>query len=73
MGAFAMTEPEAGSDVAAMTTVATRDGDHYVLNGGVGNLRNIVGGEFRYLSCQLEVSVLQKGPYRTCIRHLSFR
>ncbi|MDG2523484.1 acyl-CoA dehydrogenase family protein [Caulobacter segnis] len=31
---FALTEPEAGSDSAAVQTRATRDGDHYVLNGG---------------------------------------
>jgi len=30
---FALTEPEAGSDSAAVQTRATRDGDHYVLNG----------------------------------------
>jgi alkylation response protein AidB-like acyl-CoA dehydrogenase len=33
-GAFALTEPGAGSDPAAMTTVAVRDGDEWVLNGG---------------------------------------
>jgi acyl-CoA dehydrogenase len=33
MSAFAMTEPEAGSDVAAMTTRAVRDGADYVLDG----------------------------------------
>ena len=33
MAAFAMTESEAGSDIAAMATTATRDGSHYVLNG----------------------------------------
>lgn len=33
MSAFALTEPEAGSDVAAMRTRATRDGPDYVLDG----------------------------------------
>jgi acyl-CoA dehydrogenase len=33
MTAFAMTEREAGTDVAALATTARRDGDHYVLNG----------------------------------------
>jgi glutaryl-CoA dehydrogenase (non-decarboxylating) len=33
IGCFAITEPDAGSDVAAMRTRATRDGDGYLLNG----------------------------------------
>ncbi|WP_246765453.1 acyl-CoA dehydrogenase family protein [Aminobacter sp. SR38] len=33
ISAFALTEPEAGSDVAAMSTSARRDGDTYVLDG----------------------------------------
>ena len=33
MGAFALSEPESGSDAGAMKTTANRDGDHYVLNG----------------------------------------
>ena len=33
IGAFALTEPEAGSDAAAIRTTAVRDGDYYILNG----------------------------------------
>ncbi len=33
IGAFALTEPDAGSDAMALRTTATRDGDHYILNG----------------------------------------
>jgi alkylation response protein AidB-like acyl-CoA dehydrogenase len=33
LGAFALTEPEAGSDAGAIRTTAVRQGDHYVLNG----------------------------------------
>src|SRR5215204_285475 len=32
-GAFSMSEPGCGSDVAAIRSKATRDGDNYVLNG----------------------------------------
>lgn len=33
LAAFGLTEPGAGSDAASIRTSATRDGDHYVLNG----------------------------------------
>ncbi|MFP3563949.1 acyl-CoA dehydrogenase family protein [Paraburkholderia sp. SIMBA_030] len=33
LGAFCLTEPQAGSDASALRTTATRDGDAYVLNG----------------------------------------
>ncbi len=33
LGCFCLTEPQAGSDAAAITLRATRDGDGYVLNG----------------------------------------
>ncbi|NIM45479.1 MAG: acyl-CoA dehydrogenase [Nitrososphaeria archaeon] len=33
LGAFALTEPEAGSDAAAISTTAEREGEEFVLNG----------------------------------------
>ncbi|MFR0675790.1 acyl-CoA dehydrogenase [Enterobacterales bacterium AW_CKDN230030176-1A_HGKHYDSX7] len=33
IGAFALTEPHAGSDASSLKTRARREGDHYVLNG----------------------------------------
>lgn len=43
LGAFGLTEPNAGTDAAAGSTIAVRDGDCYVLNGS--KVFNTNGGE----------------------------
>lgn len=43
LGAFALTEPSAGSDVASLKTHAVKKGDHYVINGSKAFITN--GGE----------------------------
>lgn len=40
LGAFALSEPEAGSDASNQRTVAVRDGDYYILNGAKNWITN---------------------------------
>ena len=40
VGAIAMTEPAAGSDLGGIKTTAVRDGDHYVVNGSKTMITN---------------------------------
>ncbi|MGW9111744.1 acyl-CoA dehydrogenase family protein [Microbacterium sp. NPDC055683] len=47
LGAFALTEPDHGSDSVALETSASREGDHYVLEGskrwiGLGHVADVV-------------------------------
>lgn len=41
IGAFALTEPEAGSDVASLQTTARRDGDGWILDGDKTLISNV--------------------------------
>lgn len=57
--AFALTEPEAGSDAAAIKTTAKKDGDHYILNGTKHFITN--GGDAHIYSV-IAVTDKNKGP-----------
>ncbi|MFH1155474.1 MAG: acyl-CoA dehydrogenase family protein [Pseudomonadota bacterium] len=46
VAAIAVTEPDAGSDVAALKTTARRSGDHYVLNGSKTYITNGLQADF---------------------------
>jgi butyryl-CoA dehydrogenase len=57
--AFALTEPQAGSDAGGIRTTAIRDGDHYVLNGTKQWITN--GGEAEIYSV-IALTNPEKGP-----------
>ena len=59
LAAFALTEPQAGSDAGAVRTTAIRDGDHYVMNGTKQWITN--GGEAEIYSV-IALSNPAKGP-----------
>ncbi len=48
---FAITEPDAGSDTAAVTTTAVREGDEYVINGSKVMIGNGTVGTFMLVFC----------------------
>ncbi len=58
---FALTEPGAGSDVAGMSCVARRDGDHYVVNGSKCFITNGEYADQYSLFCTLDRSKKNKG------------
>ena len=52
--AVGVTEPGAGSDVAAIRTRAVRDGDHYVLNGAKMFITNGVHGDLYFIAARTD-------------------
>jgi len=61
MAAFAMTEPEAGSDIASMKTTARRDGDSYVLNGAKSFISNAGIADFYTVFASTDPAAKGKG------------
>ena len=70
IAAVAMTEPDAGSDLASMRTTARREGGHWVLNGAKLYITNGVHGDIYFVAAktgepgrnhQVSMFVVEKG------------
>ncbi len=61
VAAFAMTEPEAGSDVGAIRTLAVRDGDTYVVNGIKTFISNAGIADFYLLFASTDLEAGKRG------------
>jgi acyl-CoA dehydrogenase len=60
VGAIAMTEPDTGSDLQAIRTIARRDGQHYVINGAKTFITN--GSLAGLLAVVLKTDPTQRAP-----------
>lgn len=61
IGAIAMTEPEAGSDLKAIRTTARRDGDSYVINGQKTFITNGINSEIVIVVAKTSAELGAKG------------
>lgn len=61
IAAFALTEPEAGSDVASMRTTARRDGETYVLDGEKTLISNVGIADHYIVFANADPSLGKKG------------
>jgi alkylation response protein AidB-like acyl-CoA dehydrogenase len=59
--AVAMTEPTAGSDLAAIRTTAVRDGDLYVINGAKTMISNALNCDLIILACKTAAAESHRG------------
>ena len=57
IGSFGLTEPNAGSDAAGQQTIATRDGDDYILNGSKCFNTNGPMADYTVVYCLTDPSV----------------
>lgn len=53
---LALTEPDAGSDLASIATTAARDGDHYVLNGRKIFITNGTFADYAFVAAYIDKS-----------------
>ncbi|RAJ10382.1 acyl-CoA dehydrogenase [Arenibacter echinorum] len=61
IGAFCLSEPEAGSDATSQKTTAVDQGDHYVLNGTKNWITNGNSAEIYLVIAQTDISKGHKG------------
>ena len=61
IGAFCLSEPEAGSDATSQKTTAMDQGDHYVLNGTKNWITNGNSAEIYLVIAQTDISKGHKG------------
>ena len=61
LGALAMSEPGAGSDIMGMRTTATRDGDDYILNGSKMWITNAPGADVMIIYAKTDPDAGNKG------------
>jgi alkylation response protein AidB-like acyl-CoA dehydrogenase len=61
IGALAMTEPGAGSDLQGIRTTAVRDGNHYVVNGQKTFITNGQLADFIVVACKTDPKAGAKG------------
>lgn len=61
LGAFALSEPEAGSDATQQHTMAVQDGDHWVLNGMKNWITNGTTADYYVVFAQTDKEKRHKG------------
>ena len=61
LGAYCLTEPEAGSDAQNQRTAAVRDGDHYVLNGTKNFITNGQVADLYIVYCKTDPEAGHRG------------
>lgn len=69
IGAFALTEPEAGSNAANLKTTAVRDGDDYVLNGSKHYITNALDAHLFTVMAVTDPSKGAKGISSFIVEH----
>jgi len=65
--ALAMTEPDAGSDLAAIKTTAVRKGGHYIINGQKTFISNGINGNLVIVVAKTQANLGYKGMSLICV------